>query len=195
MVDIEKMVKDEIIALIPLYVDNKGNSTKIITNKSNSIILYKTIRTALKLLAKYFMIDLSSARKYYGDLIGSSNVIPIPFSSDNILVPIKTRRPISKNDGSFSYINLRFIKNIHERDNGVYILMEGNVEIKCIQNIKTVKKHISQGRIVKKIYDERQKILVMEKKADFYSEYLKPATKGDIALLRDELIAIKSRLR
>ncbi|EOC99400.1 hypothetical protein [Caldisalinibacter kiritimatiensis] len=195
MVCVEKIVTNKIIAVVPLYIDMKGNSTKITTKESGDVFIYKTIHTVLKLLGKYFMIDLSASRKYYGEVIGASNIIPIPFDSENIFIPVKVRKPLSKNDGSFGYVNLKYIKDIEERKDGVYIVMKGNNEIKSLQRFKTVQKHINDGKIVKRIYDKRSNILVMDNSSSFYSQYHQPATKGDIALLRDELLAIKNKLQ
>src|SRR5690554_6273273 len=97
--NIEELVSKEIIAVLPLY--KEGNSTKIITNKQNEEYIYKSIKTFITLLARYFMIDLSSSRQYYGKIIGSTNIVPLPFDKDNIFVPLKVRKAISKNDGSF----------------------------------------------------------------------------------------------
>lgn len=194
MNNIEEIVNDNIIALIPVYVDMKGNSTKIITRKSPDIYIYKTLRTVLKIFAKYFTIDLNASRKYYGELINTTNVVPIPFNNDNILIPTKFRKPIAKNDGSFGYINLNYVENIEERKDGIYILFKGGKEIKSIQNYKVVKKHINDGKLVKKIYSDKQGNIDVQAYDNFYAEYQKPATRGDIVMLKKEILLIRKTI-
>lgn len=194
MDDIEKIVKSQILAIIPTYLKMKGNSTKIITKESGDIYIYKSIRTFMSVLAKFFAVDLNAARKYYGQLVGYSNIVPIPFNSDNIFIPVKTRKPLCRNDGSLGYVNLKFIKGVEENSDGVYVVLNSDVKIKSIQKSKTLKKHIRDGNIVKKIYENKNGIVVMESSGDFYTEFNRPATKGDIAVLRSELLAIKSKL-
>jgi len=184
-----------IIGLIPLYIDMKGNSTRVITKENSEVYIYKSIRTVLNIIARYFTLDLNASRKYYGGLIGYSNIVPIPFNRENIFVPIKVRSPISKNDGSFGYFNIANIKGVREKSEGIEIILDGDISVKSIQSMKSIERHIRDGEIVKKIYQDRGKLIVMEDRSDFYSEFNKPATKGDIAALRSELLDIKSKLR
>jgi len=193
--NIEKLIMEGIIGLIPLYIDMKGNSTRVITKENSEVYIYKSIRTVLNIIARYFTLDLNASRKYYGGLIGYSNIVPIPFNRENIFVPIKVRSPISKNDGSFGYFNIANIKGVREKSEGIEIILDGDISVKSIQSMKSIERHIRDGEIVKKIYQDRGKLIVMEDRSDFYSEFNKPATKGDIAALRSELLDIKSKLR
>lgn len=193
MKNIEELVANEIIAIIPLYIDMKGNSTKVITNKQDEVCIYKSIRAFISLLARYFMVDLNSSRKYYGEILGCTNIIPLPFNKDNIFVPLKVRKPVSKNDGSFGYFNIKFVNDIIKRSNKVYVSLENEMLIEILQGIDSAKKNIRNGNIVKQSYCERTGITVMEEQG-FYGEFNKPATKGDIAALRNELMDIKIKL-
>lgn len=191
---LEKLINDEIMAIIPLYMRDKGNSTKIITKTSKDTYIYKRLLTVLKLIASYYMVDLYATRKYCGNLIGVSNIVPIIFNTENIFVPIKTRKPISRNDGSFAYFNSRFINNIETENSDVYIVLEDNVRIKSLQSSKTTQKHINDGKIINKIYKDRTKDVIRESESYYYSESTKPATKADIAVIMNEIMDIKSKL-
>ncbi|WP_352418275.1 hypothetical protein [Proteiniborus sp.] len=193
MKNIEEVISSEIIAILPLYIDMKGNSTKIITKEENEIYIYKSIRTFLSLLAKYFMIDLNSSRQYYGKIIGCTNIVPLPFNKDNVFAPLKVRKPISKNDGSFGYFNIRFIQDITKKNNKVYVSLEKELSIEILQGIESARKSLRNANIVKQSYCERTGVTAMESQG-FYGEFNKPATKGDIAALRNELMDIKIKL-
>lgn len=194
MVNVEKLLNDEIMAIIPIYIDMYGNCTRVITLKSQDNYIYKSIKTVLKNLARFYTLDLIASREYYGKIIGISNTVPIPFDRENIFVPLKVRKPIFKNDGSFGYFNLKFINDIKEEKKTVYIILEGNIKVKINQTLKTVDKHIRHGEIIKRVYDRRVDALIKESSNDFYNEYNKPATKGDIALLVNQLMDIKGKL-
>lgn len=194
MKDIEKIVASEIIAILPLYIDMKGNSTKIITKKQNEIYIYKSIRAFISLLAKYFMVDLNSSRQYYGKIIGSTNIVPLPLNKDNVFAPLKVRKPISKNDGSFGYFNIRFVNEVFKKNNKVYVSLEKELFIEVLQGIESAKKNVRNANIVKQSYCERAGVTVMEEGQGFFCEFDKPATKGDIAVLRNELMDIKIKL-
>lgn len=193
MKNIEELVSSEIIAILPLYVDMKGNSTKVITKKQNEIYIYKSIRAFITLLAKYFMIDLNSSRQYYGKVIGCTNIVPLPFNKDNVFVPLKVRKPISKNDGSFGYFNIRFLNDVVKKSSKVYVSLENELSIEILQGVDSAKRNIRNANIVKQSYYERTGVTAMEDQG-FYGEFNKPATKGDIAALRNELLDIKIKL-
>ena len=189
---IEKYIEEQLMAFVPEYIDMLGNSTIVYTYCGGRIEINKSIRSYLNSLGKYFMIDLKETRKYYGRLLGVYNMVPIPFDQNNIFIPVKTRVPMCKNDGAFGYINIDYIKKIEEKKGQVIIHLKSDYEICCISSMKTLDKHIAYGNIVKRLYRERQTSL--PKVVDFYSEYNSPATKGDIALLREEIIKIKETL-
>ncbi|SCG81897.1 hypothetical protein DW1_0277 [Proteiniborus sp. DW1] len=191
MKNIEELVSKEIVAFLPFYIE--GNSTKVITNKQNEEYIYKSIKTFITLLSKYFMVDLNSSRQYYGKIIGSTNIVPLPFNKDNIFVPLKVRKAISKNDGSFGYFNIGFIKDIIEKNKKVYVLLKKGDCIEVLQGIETAKKNLRNGYIVKQAYFKRVGVNIMEEQ-EIYGELNKPATKGDIVALRNELLDIKINL-
>ncbi|MCR2044723.1 hypothetical protein [Anaerosalibacter massiliensis] len=190
--NIGKYVEEELMAFIPVYLNMKGNCTAIYTYKSGEIYIDKSLRSFLNCLGKYFLIDLKESRKHYGNLLNVNNLVPIPFNRENIFIPIKTRKPISRNDGALGYININYIDKIEEGLNGVNIFLKPNYKIKSLNTLKTVEKHINNGEIVRKFYDEREKGIY--ETIAFYDEYNKPATKGDIAILREELLKIKETL-
>src|SRR5690554_4644720 len=102
----ENILKEGVVAFVPEYIDQKGNCTIIYGKESKKIILEKSIKTVIRLIAKYYMLDLNEAKKRYRPLVSSSNLVPIPLSKSDIFVPIKTRRPMYKNDGAFGYVNI-----------------------------------------------------------------------------------------
>lgn len=189
---IEKHIEQQLMAFVPKYIEMLGNSTIIYTYSGGKLKIDKSIRTYLKSLAKYFMVDLKESKKYYGKLLGMSNMLPIPFDQNNIFIPVKTRVPMCKNDGAFGYINIDYIEKVEETKGQVIIHLKSDWKIKSVSTMKTIDKHIAYGNIVKRLYKERQTSL--PKVIDFYYEYEQPATKGDIALLREEIIKIKETL-
>lgn len=193
--EIEEYITQEIMAFIPTYMDMKGNCTLLYT-KGGEIVLEKCTRTILNLISKYYLVDLKELKKYYSSLIGIKNSIPIPFNKDNIFIPVKVRKPISKNDGALGYINLKYIGKIAEGKNCTTIYLENNHEIVSLNTIKTIKKQIKIGYIVKKFCEEKEGIVIKEsgESPSFYTEYNKPATKADIALVMSEILSIKEYL-
>lgn len=190
--EMEKYIGEGLMAFVPVYLDMRGNSTILYTSSSGEIEVYKSTRTFLNRLGKYFLLDLKESNKYYGELLGSNNGVPIPFNKDNIFIPIKVRKPISKNDGSLGYVNIKYIEKVGEEDGQGIVYLKSNIKIKSLNTMKTIEKHIKQGYIVEKFYEEKHGIIY--ETDDFYSQSDKPATKGDIALLRQEILSIRETL-
>lgn len=190
MIEIDKILINKIIAILPIYLDTKGNSTKIIIeNKEDMFIYSRTIRV-LKSIAGYFTLDLRKVRNEYGKIIESKNMVPIPLTKRDILIPMKTRKPISKNDGSIGYFNLKYIEDILKKDEDIYIKFITEREIKVLNSERTIIKHINDGRLVKQAYKEKLDSHIKEQNVNYNT----PATKEDIALLIRELVDIKKRL-
>lgn len=194
--EIEEYITQEIMAFIPIYMDMKGNCTLLYTTKGGEIALEKCTRTILNLLSKYYLVDLKESKKYYSSLIGIKNSIPIPFNRENILIPVKVRKPILRNDGSLGYINLKYIEKIAEGKNCTTIYLENNHKILSLNTFKTIEKQIKLGHIVKRFCEEKEGIVIKESEEgpSFYTEYNKLATKADIALVMNEIMSIKEYL-
>ena len=122
------------------------------------------------------------------------NLVPISFNRDNIFVPIKVRKPLFKNDGSFVYVNIKYIKKVSKLKNKTIIYLSNNHTIECLNSIETVNKHIKNGYVVEKLWKEKQSSTFVSE-YNFYKEYNLPATKGDIALLREEILKIKATIK
>lgn len=189
---IKDHVEEEIMAFVPEYIDMLGNCTIVYTYKGGKRVVDKSIKTYLNSLGKYFMLDLKESKKYYGNILGVSNTVPIPFAQNYVFMPFKARVPLCKNDGAFGYANIDYIEKVNEVNGHVVICLKSSWEICSLSSKKTVEKYLKQGFIVKKLYMERKPMCINEK--DFYEEYDKPATKGDIAMLRGDIMKIMETL-
>ena len=192
--DLEKIIYEELMAFLPVYLTLKGNCTLLFTNSGEAYEIEKTIKTVLNQLCKFYLIDLKAIKKHYGNILGIKNLVPIPFNKEDIFIPIKFRKPLCRNDGSLGYVNIQYIKKITESSGKAIIHFKNHNTIESLNSIETVNRHIKNGNIVKKLYEERQKTFNI-KEYDFYNEYEKPATKRDIALLINELLKIKENIK
>lgn len=149
----KNIFKGEVMALMPTYVKDQGNSTILFKKGKKHLIINKTIKTCLHLLCKYYMVDLDEVRKRYRPIILSTNLVPITLSKRDIFIPFKTRIPICKNDGAFSYINLRYIEKLKDKENGPLVYLEDKTKIQCLSKITTVENHIKNARIISRCYE------------------------------------------
>ena len=186
----EKIIYEELIAFLPVYVQLKGNCTSIYTIGGGNYYVEKSLRTFLKQLTEYYLVDLKAVRKYYGELLAIRNLVPIPLNHDNVFIPLKVRKPICKNDGSIGYINIKYIERVTESSGKTIVYLKDKTTIESLNSLNTVNKHIKNGHIVKRLYNEKNNINIVNE-YNFYTEYNKPATKGDIALIMQEIAKIR----
>jgi len=187
---LEKIIYEELIAFLPVYVQLKGNCTSIYTIGGGNYYVEKSLRTFLKQLTEYYLVDLKAVRKYYGELLAIRNLVPIPLNHENVFIPLKVRKPICKNDGSIGYINIKYIERVTESSGKTIVYLKDKTTIESLNSLNTVNKHIKNGHIVKRLYNEKNNINIVNE-YNFYTEYNKPATKGDIALIMQEIAKIR----
>lgn len=191
--DLEKIISEGLVAFLPVYIAMKGNCSLLIT-LCESYEVDKTIKAMLVRLGKYYLVDIKSVRRYYGNILSIKNLIPIPFNKDNIFIPVRVRRPLCRNDGSLGYVNIKYIKKVSEINDQAIISLENDKTIKCLNSIETVNKHIKNGIIVKRLYENREKSFAVNENYA-YGEYDKPATKGDVVLIINELLRLKETIK
>ena len=153
----ERALKNRLIAVIPKYIANQGNCTIIYTEEDKPLILENTINTVMKRIGRHHMVDLDAMKERNGKLINASYPVPINLN-DDVFIPIKVRKPFGKNDKSFGYVNLEYIENTKQENNYTLILLINNTEIKCLFRKETLNKHISNGNIIKRYYEEQSKV-------------------------------------
>lgn len=154
-----KYIEQGIMAIVPEYVENKGNCSKLYVSGMESVVLEKNIKSVIKQISKYYMLDLNQFKIKYSTLVSSPNLVPIAFSRLDVFVPIKTRIPMYKNDGAFAYVNIRYIENIKKCKENVKIYLSNGISINCLCTMETVNKHMRNGKIVQLCYHPRESMI------------------------------------
>ena len=183
---------EDIVAIVPKYIDLRGNCTIAYDQEGQPYEIYRTVSTVLNWLAEYYLVDLRAARGFSANILAIRNLPPIPFNMENVFVPVKVRKPLFRNDGSFGYVNIEYVEDIVEED-ATYINLNNGVSIRCLCSLPTVSRHIRNGHIIKKFWEGRSPVQTEE--TDLYGEYNQPATKWDIALLREEILKMKEAIK
>lgn len=199
MKKLEQILLEGIEALIPLYRENIGDTSKIIKKDGTIYLENRKVKAVLNNLAKIYSIDLISVRRKYATVVNQRNILPIPFSKDITLIPFKMRVPIFPSDGSQGYINLESIKSINEIDSGknVEICTVNNQKITCLTSLATANKRISYAKIVKYYYINlhSDSSRLPQQLESLYLNYNEPATKADVALLNSQIAEIKTLIK
>ncbi|QXM05364.1 competence protein ComK [Crassaminicella indica] len=194
MKNIDNIIKVGICALIPIYQLNMGNVTKLITEDGRSFIDKRTMKTVLKIIARYYTIHIEACREKYGQVLHQRLSVPILFHQRLLLIPFKMRKPKFVKDGAKGYINLYDIEKVTEKEKYVMIQLKNGVEIAVLNKMKTVQDQINKAKLIASdmncFIDD-----LSYRSRDFYIEYNRPATKGDVARLQEELVQLKDVLK
>ena len=148
---------NEIQAMLPVYVKDKGNCTEIITAEA-SYIKNATIETCVKKLADYYNLSLYHNRLNYGKELGISNKVPIVINENLAYIYINVREPMFKHDAAYGYVDLNTIKQVFLKEGYAAILLNSGKVIQTRQSMKTLKRSIINGRFAMDVYRERHKL-------------------------------------
>ncbi|GEM_PF-786912 len=142
--------KDCLAALVPYYDDYGSNATLIFTIHGEVFTDHRTVKWNLRRLARLFCVDLESARQEMARFLHYSQGLPLPLSPSLVLVPLKTRTAVGKNDGCHGYFNPSAVVSFAASGNGKSrssILLPGDHLLPCLYRPGTVQKRLRDGAI------------------------------------------------
>ncbi len=144
-----------IAALEPCYGKDGGNATRVYTRQGEVYLVERRLKTVMKNLACYYGADTAALRKNYGEAFNSSYDTPLALSQDLVLVPLKTRQPLTEKDGATAYVNACSVKKVLPLDGDDYkccLKLEGGGELRSMFAVTTVEERLNRGRLAKKYY-------------------------------------------
>lgn len=148
---------NEIEAMLPIYVKDKGNCTEIIT-KEASFIQNTTIETCTKNLADYYNISLYHNRLNYGQELGITNKVPLVVNENLIYIYINVREPMFNHDAAFGLFDVNSITNVDSKEGKALLELKSGRVIETRQSFKSVKKSMLNAKLAKEIYKEKHKM-------------------------------------
>ena len=171
-----------LLYVLPQYMKNVGDGCIIKEDGVEKMYEIK-INQVLKNICKERMLDFKEVKRKSRRTLGQSNVIPLFFSKDEIMFPIKIRRPKVSRDEVYGYINFDFIDKIEEG----HVLLKDGQKIFYIESKRAVLKRTKLVRILEK---ELKGFEIKCVNFDLNT----PATKEDVYLLLREIYNIKKLL-
>ena len=149
----EILVLTSIAAIVPIYGEHGGNSTRIYFNDGSSYDYNLKLKAVLNRLAKYYNYSLTHLRENYGSYFRCRHSAPLPLSEMLVLIPFKARNPHSSQDGSSGYVNLLAVERIEalvpseDPDQPkCQIHLKGGSSLECYFTEATLKRRLQIGR-------------------------------------------------
>lgn len=156
-----EQVKDRLAAMVPHYDSQGGNITRIYTTGGEIITDRRTARWNLRRLARLYNADLQAIRDNYGKYLGCRQGVPMPFSAGLVLISLKTRLPVGKNDGGYGYINVSAVENIYAAPDcrgRCIIELAGGHKLTCLYACRTVQNKIRLAKIALDYYKQEREL-------------------------------------
>ncbi|HHX88105.1 MAG TPA: hypothetical protein GX693_08035 [Firmicutes bacterium] len=156
-----EQVKDRLVAIAPCYDRQGGNSTLIYTHSGEIIPDQRTVKWNLRRLARLYSVDLQAVRQNYGAYLGCRQGVPLPFSTALVLVPLKLRLPVGKNDGCYGYINVLAVESFQpdaDCRGRCIIKLAGGHSLTCLYTFRTVQKKMGLGKIALDCYQRSREL-------------------------------------
>lgn len=173
----EKWVEEGILALLPAY-DN-GNTAEIYTKKGVYPI-GKSVRSCLRNLYCQFSIDEKATREKYEKLLTIRKNIPRVLREDIILIGLKYRIPIGRNDGAYCYVNAY---EIREHVNNTIVLTTGE-HLSTLSSEKAIRQNRHLAAVIQLDFQKRRR-WDLAKKVGSYELQRAVAVVVDILTRRD----------
>lgn len=153
--NVAEVVEKGLAAFLPIYDD--GNVTQVLTSCGKEFVVRKTCKTVLKNLARFYNVDLVAVREYYGKVVNKKQGVPIPLTTNLLLIPVKARKnPLGENDGTFGYVNFREIKQVADGTDGTcHIVFQSDAKLEVLLSKGTMMEYIKNARLVENIFLKR----------------------------------------
>lgn len=179
---------DKITYFIPAYEKTIGSVTKVMVENGGETTVNIKCKSYFNRICREYTVDSFASKSKYGKLIGSINCVPIPLTSDILLISVKVRKPIVKSDGAMGYVNFHQIKDCTETKTGeVQLIFKNDTKLSVISSYKTLQKSIREARI---IHDHYKK----EKGLIGYADLNEPITRAELTVLARLLLNLKNSL-
>ena len=113
-------------ALRSVCLPGQGRVSQVLV-PGNSLHDPRRIRSLLEALARHFAVDLVALRQRCGGLLGMRNYLPLPLSSQMVLVPLALGQMGEKT----GYINLLFVSKVLPQQGFCSIVLNDGNELEC----------------------------------------------------------------
>ncbi|MGB9812767.1 MAG: competence protein ComK [Thermovenabulum sp.] len=174
----EKYINQGIAAIIPVYQKDLGNASLLILKSGEEILVKKTVKTLISKMARHFGKDVALLRNEYGKAVNKRNGVPLPLSSNYIMIPVKFReKPHSLNDGTLGYISFYEIERVKEKDKKRSIVsFKSGKEVDVFLSTATINSYLKDARLISKIQEDKENMENKLKVIKFLSElFSKPS--------------------
>lgn len=143
-----EIIRDRnIAAVLPRYT-NYGDRTVIIDAGGREIEYAAKPNTILGKIGARCCKDLRLMRIWAGEVTYQRMWVPLAFSWELLLIPLRIRRAKVNGDATIGYFNFVHINYLEEMDGQLYLVMENEQIFHVLWNPTTAKKRLKDAALI-----------------------------------------------
>jgi hypothetical protein len=139
-----------IISIIPEYIDAFGDCCRVYTSEGDKVY-NKKMQSVIKELYRERFIDFESVKCRVSELLNQKNLNPLYIGDKEILIPIKTRKPLVSKDSTYGYINAYEIQKIVDKQ----IYIKGKLRISFLDTKRILSRRIKMVKILEEGFSKQ----------------------------------------
>jgi len=142
------------VAFLPDNVPGIGEQLHLLLDDGRVEALPVHTHRFLRAVAFYYGNDVEAMRRRYGAAIGRKQLVPLPFTSDWVLVPFKVRRPIGRQvvHGWFVAQHIRRMEPLSPQQTRMELL--GKHAVTAHHSWRFCQAQMRHVRLVRDVYEE-----------------------------------------
>lgn len=145
------MFYDEVLAGLPIYLEEKGNGVLWITEEGEYFEKIR-MRTMLARWARKYCTDLPYRRRQIKKEFGHKKNMPILLGDGCCLIPALVRHPKVKGDAAYGYIREEAIIKLKEEEKNTLVTLSTGREIKVLMKKSTLEDYQRIARVERKLF-------------------------------------------
>ncbi|WP_258359803.1 hypothetical protein [Moorella sulfitireducens (nom. illeg.)] len=135
--------------LVPVYGsgDDAGNYTEVWLDDGRKILDRRRTKTVLKALAAHLGVSWRQEHTAWS-WEGRSHLAPVVLGPEMVLVPLRLRRPRSRDEGGTGYVVGGKVKTFEPYNEGFFrtlLYLDGNMTLPCLLNMDTLALRLAEG--------------------------------------------------
>lgn len=171
--------------IMPEYIDNRGDCSRLKVDDKETI-LDREVKLALRYLFKERFLDIDVIRKRCSRVVNQKHLTPLYLGRDEIIIPVKVRKPRAKFDAVRGYVNVKYIEKIQDWS----LILKDKSCLKTLECKRCLTKRTKAAKLVEKDFDENENMRPMLK-----GNMECAATREDVALVLLEIERIEREIK
>lgn len=143
----EKKRYRDFIAVVPVYQSGIGDVVEIYFHDGKRTD-YISMESVMNRIYEEYLLDIRALRRRAKRVTGSKNIVPLLLENE-IYIPFKARRTLSKHDSAYGYFKLSALKESIEYtdEKRTELHFEGGFFVSSCSSLSTLQHHIRLGEL------------------------------------------------